>query len=49
MPVHCAAVAGDCTKLSLLLELDSNTGGKMKETLTDEMIEVQYIAIYTVS
>ena len=36
-------MAGDCAKLSLLLELDSSSGGKMKEALTDEMIEV---AIY---
>ena len=40
MPIHCAAVAGDCTKLSLLLELDSNCSGKMKEALANEMIEV---------
>jgi len=40
MPIHCAAVAGDCSKLSLLLELDSSIDEKMKEALTDEMIEV---------
>ena len=52
MPIHCAAVTGDCTKLMLLLELDTRTGGKMKEALKDEMIEVHkndvssfYIAI----
>ena len=33
-------MAGDCTKLSLLLELDSSTGGKMKEALIGEIIEV---------
>ena len=40
LPIHCAAVAGDCAKLMLLLELDTSTGGKMKEALKDEMIEV---------
>lgn len=40
LPIHCAAVAGDCTKLSLLLDLDSSTGGKMREALADEMAEV---------